>query len=590
MRAINLLIVDDDDVDRERLRRLLQRLEINVSITEAGSIAEARAHLQRSEFDCALVDYRLGDATGTDLVRLIKSELGRPFPVIMVTGIGDERVAVEAMREGVYDYLSKAQLRPQQIKNAIEGSLRWVQLETELAETQERLMRLSMFDSLTGLPNRNLFFDRLEQALRASGRGGATFALLMMDLNLFKEVNDTLGHEAGDKVLAEFGHRLQQLSRKSDTYARLGGDEFAGLLMGTDSVAGAVAVAEKVGRALRAPVAIEGDLVAVGVSIGIALFPAHGADARTLLANADQSMYEAKRSSKDYKVFTSRTSPGETNPFLVSSHLGEALDRKELFLHYQPKVSLQTGELVGVEALVRWQSHRFGLLAPSDFIPAAERSSLINPMTYAILDMALEQSRLWRDDGVELSMAVNLSARVLDDERLAERVVDALSSRGLKPETLMLEITETALMTSPTHARDALHALREAGVGISIDDFGTGYTSLKYLRDFPISEIKIDRLFISSLKCESRDASIVRSISALSDGFDVDLVAEGIESLECCPLLYELGCDFGQGFSIAYPMPADDLIAWRSGRASLMPSSGAKLRSAARLALQTSKG
>jgi diguanylate cyclase (GGDEF)-like protein len=567
-KPIKLLLVDDDDVDREKFRRLLRRSGLVIQIEDATSGREALARLSQSKFDCVVVDYRLGDTTGTDLVRSIKQASDTPIPVIMVTGLGDERVAVDAMREGVYDYLSKNRLKPQHLASAIEGSLRWAQLEEQLAGAQERLRRLGLFDTLTTLPNRNLFFDRLEQVLQSAQRNGDRFSLMMMDLNLFKEINDTMGHEAGDKVLAEIGRRLSRLTRAADTCARTGGDEFAAVLVGCDSAAGAMVVADKIHAALHDPMMIDDELVRVTVSIGVALFPTHGCDSRTLLAHADQAMYRAKRSSRACEVYS--PGPREARSVLIASHLPEALERGELFLEYQPKVHLATGALAGVEALARWSNPRLGLVAPSDFIPAAECSSLIKPMTYAILGSALDQAVKWRGQGRDISIAVNLSARMLDDDEVTTRCCAALEERGCSRGQLTLEITETALMASPLRAQQTLQSLHDAGIMISIDDFGAGYTSLKYLRDFQVSEIKIDKLFIRRLQSTSRDVAIVRSIAALSRGFNLKLVAEGIEDEGQCVLLRELGCDYGQGFAIGPPMSADRLEQWWNSRLSML--------------------
>lgn len=564
--AIQLLLVDDDDVDREKFRRLAGKSGLVIEIEEASSGREAIARLSERKFDCVIVDYRLGDTMGTDLVRSIKKASDTPVPVIMITGLGDERVAVEAMREGVYDYLSKHQLSPRNVASAIEGSLRWAELEAQLENAQERLLHLSLFDDLTKLPNRNLFFDRMEQMLQAAAREEFRFALMMMDLNLFKEINDSLGHAAGDKLLVEIGSRLSHLTRAADTVARIGGDEFAALLVGCDTASSAVIVADKIHTALHEPVIIDNELVHVSVSIGVALFPDHGRDSRTLLAHADQAMYRAKRSSRSCEVYSSGTR--DQRPFMVASDLSAALERDELFLEYQPKVDLETGALAGVEALVRWRNPRHGLVGPNDFIPAAECSVLIKPMTYAILDMALDQAALWSAQGQTIPVAVNLSARMFDDDELAARCCAALRARGLGPESLTLEITETAVMTSPLRAKEALDALHEAGIAISIDDFGAGYTSLRYLRDFEISEIKIDKIFIRNLQATSRDASIVRAIAALSREFNLKLVAEGIEDDRQCEQLHELGCDFGQGFAIGHPMSADELAGWCIARES----------------------
>jgi diguanylate cyclase (GGDEF)-like protein len=563
-KSFKLLIVDDDDVDREKFRRLLRGSDLVANIEEASSGRDAIARMHSDHFDCVIVDYRLGDTTGTELVRSIKEAIEYPIPIIMVTGCGDEEVAVVAMREGVYDYLTKNHLSSPIVESAIHGALRWGELETELVTSQERLKRLSLFDSLTNLPNRNLFFDRLEQTLQAAKRNEASFSLMMMDLNLFKEINDALGHAAGDQLLAEIGRRLSQLARASDTFARIGGDEFAAVLVGCDSASCAVVVAEKIHAALNEAMTIDNESVRVTASIGVALFPGHGTDMRTLLAHADQAMYRAKRSSCVCEVYS--TEGGETRSFLIACHLPEALAGGELFLEYQPKLDLGTGALAGVEALVRWRHPRLGLVSPNDFICIAERTSLIKPMTYAILGMALDQAALWRDQGWGVPMAVNLSARVVDDGELATRTCEALEARRLRPEDLTFEVTETALMTSPLRAQSNLRSLHEAGIAISIDDFGTGYTSLKYLRDFEISEIKIDKVFITGLVPGSRDAAIVRAIAALSGGFKVKLVAEGIEDESQCGLLHELGCDFGQGFALGRPMSARQFEAWRLAR------------------------
>jgi EAL domain-containing protein (putative c-di-GMP-specific phosphodiesterase class I) len=285
--------------------------------------------------------------------------------------------------------------------------------------------------------------------------------------------------------------------------------------------------------------------------------------------HADQAMYRAKRGNHAFEIYAADLQ--DTRPFLIASHLPEAVRRHELFLEYQPKLDLATGALAGIEALVRWNSPLLGLVAPNDFIPSAERSALIRPLTYAILDLALDQAARWRDQGWEVPVAVNLSARMFDDADLTANSCDALVIRHLKPENLTLEITETALMTNPRQAQDTLHSLHEAGIAISIDDFGVGYTSLKYLRDFEITEIKIDKLFITSLRPSSRDVSIVRSIAALSRGFNVKLAAEGIEDESYCELLHELGCDFGQGFAIGRPMTPERLEGWRTIRASMPP-------------------
>jgi len=565
-RTIRILVVDDDDVDREKFRRMVRKAGVRATVVEAESRAEAMERLAAESFDCVVVDYRLGEVTGVEVMQEINHERRPRLPVVMITGLGDERVAVEAMREGAYDYLSKTSLQPARVRAVIEGSLRWGEMEAQLDQARERLHHLSLYDTLTGLPNRNLFFDRLEQALSGAERAGSGLALLMMDLDGFKAVNDSLGHAGGDRLLTEVGRRLEQMARRCDTYARIGGDEFAAVLVGCDSLAGAVTIAERLRVAISEPCIVDGELVRVGMSVGVALYPDHGGDARTLLAHADGAMYLAKGGSRGYEI-SGGLGESEARAFLIATHLPEAVERGELYLDYQPRVHLRTGGLAGVEALARWHNPRLGSVCPAEFIPCAERSVLIQPMTYSILDMALDQVVAWRALGWEMPMAVNLSARMFDDPALTERVCEALAVREIDPAQLTLEITETALMTHVARTRETLAVLRAAGVRISIDDFGAGFTSLKYLREFDICEIKIDKLFITSLQPGSRDASIVSSLGVLTRGFSIDLVAEGVEDEATCPLLLDLGCDLVQGFGVARPMAPSAMPTWVAQRA-----------------------
>ncbi len=566
--SIHILIADDDDVDRELIRRLLAQSHLPLRIDEASSAAAALERLADEVPDVVILDRHLSDREGLDLVPVILGddrESERSCAIIMISGRGDERGVVQALRAGVHDYLPKCGLTRDGLEQSIQASLRWLANERELRDFTRRLTRLGMYDTLTGLPNRNLFYDRLEQARLATARGGATFALLMMDLDFFKEVNDSLGHEAGDQLLREVGRRLRESTRVTDSFARLGGDEFAGLLVGVDSIEGAVAVAEKISASIREPVVIEEQMVSVGVSIGIVLVRDPELEVRTLMCWADQAMYRAKREGRDYEVFTERGDLPEARPLLIAAQLGKALERREIFLNYQPKIDLGTGEVVGLEALARWQSPILGEVPPSEFIPIAERSTLIRQVTHRVLEMAVEQMRIWREVGFEVPVAVNISARALDDDQLAPAVARALAVHAVAANALTFEITETALVSSTSRARGVLRAVADLGVAISIDDFGSGFTSFRYLRELDISEIKVDGLFITHLDDAQRDSSIVRSIAELARGFGVRLVAEGIESEELWPTLRGLGCHIGQGFSIARPMTAADVPEWYRG-------------------------
>jgi len=567
-RDVRILIVDDDDVDREKLRRMLAKSDFPAEVVEAESGKSAMEAIRQAPFDCILLDYHLADGLGTDFIKQINAEKGGGCPIILVTGVGNEMVAVQAMREGVYNYLSKHSLNMDDLCETIEDSLRQANREKELKHSQERLKWLGLYDSLTGLPNRNLFFDRLEQATHAVSRSSTSFALFMIDLDLFKEVNDTFGHDAGDRVLAEIGQRLQQSSRVSDTYARVGGDEFAGILMGTHSVEDACVVAKAVSSAVKRPICIGEATVTVGASIGIALAPLHGTNSRKLLAKADMAMYSAKLGKRSYDLATlASQEPEEDNPIALARQIGDAIDRGELFLNFQPKICLESGKLAGLESLVRWNKPGTGLVHPGQFIPAIERTAAIGPLTYAILDMALDQMQIWAGRDWCVPVSVNISAQMLDNHELAPRIAAGLAQRGLAPELLTLEITESSLMSDPAKARRVLADLAAVGISISIDDFGSGYSSLAELQELDIHEIKLDRPFVEGLglkdtQRQDRSESIVRSVAALSEGFDINLVAEGIENRDQVHKLKTLGCTLGQGYSLARPMTARDFSTW----------------------------
>jgi diguanylate cyclase len=359
-----------------------------------------------------------------------------------------------------------------------------------------RAVHDSMHDSLTGLPNRTLLADRFGQALRADARSGTSTGLLLIDLDRFKEVNDTFGHHYGDQLLTQVGPRLTAALREVDTVARLGGDEFAVLLPGVRSVRDAIAVAANLRAVLEAPFHVEGIDLDLEASVGVVLSGEHGDDANVLLQRADVAMYVAK--ARDLGVFVYDPSADGHSPAKLAllGDLRRALDRGELVLHYQPKISISSGEVVGAEALVRWQHPERGLIFPDEFIPLAEHTGLIGPLTRYVLSSALARARKWSDAGRTLSVSVNLSARNLLDERLPAQVAELLFAHGVAADLLILEVTESAIMTEPVKAQHLLEQLSALGVRISIDDFGVGYTSLSQLKTLPVSELKIDRSLV----------------------------------------------------------------------------------------------
>ena len=424
----------------------------------------------------------------------------------------------------------------------------------------------SLHDGLTGLPNRALLADRLGQALRVDARLGTSTGVLLLDLDRFKQINDTFGHHRGDEVLTQVGPRLAGVVRDVDTVARLAGDEFVILLPDVGCAADAISVADTLRAAMETPFRVEGIDLDVEVSVGVVLSGEHGEDAATLLQRADIAMYAAKTQNLGvclYDGAVDRQSPARLALF---GEFRRALDHHELVLLYQPKLNISTGDLVGAEALVRWQHPERGLVHPDEFIPIIEHTGLIGPLTRYVLDLALAQARAWSDAGRSLTVSVNLSARNLLDEGLPGQVGALLKAHGVAPELLNLEVTESAIMTEPARARQSLEQLAELGIGISIDDFGAGYTSLGQLRYLPVSELKIDKSFVMTMTEDPSNALIVRSVVDLGHNLGFTLVAEGVDTEQILIALAAVGCDVAQGYYLSRPMTADEFDTWCAGR------------------------
>ena len=387
---------------------------------------------------------------------------------------------------------------------------------------------------------------------------------MVMDLDHFKEINDTLGHYHGDRLLQLVGQRLSSSLRAADTVARLGGDEFAILLPNVRDSAHAVEVARKLLESLSRSFEIDGLSLEVGGSVGIACFPEHGADGETLLQRADIAMYVAKGAhGTGARLYEKEQDGHSVQRLALAGELRRAIETGELVLHYQPKVDVATGRVVGAEALCRWQHPSLGLIMPADFVPMAEHTGLITPLTKHVLDLALEQICRWRDDGKHLSVAVNLSARsFLDSQLLEEELPALLLEKAIDPALLELEITESMIVGDPQRARGVLEGLNDLGVTVAIDDFGTGYSSLAYLRELPVDEIKIDRSFVLEMKGDRSGETIVRSIIDLAHNLGLRAVAEGVEDQGLLTRLTELGCDTAQGYHISRPLPAERLEQW----------------------------
>jgi diguanylate cyclase (GGDEF)-like protein/PAS domain S-box-containing protein len=443
------------------------------------------------------------------------------------------------------------------------GSLRDV--SERKAET-EALQYQALHDSLTGLANRTFLQERLEETIRAGEREMKPCAVLLMDLDGFKSVNDSLGHQAGDRLLLQVAERMRRVLRKADTVARYGGDEFAVVPWGATDVSRAVLIAEKILNAMDQPFTIDDQSISVSLSIGIAAFPQHADDAPTLIRRADVAMYTAKRARSGFSVYSVDQEGGDNGEGVpLVGKLRYAIDQFELVLHYQPIVSAVDGKPLKVEALVRWGHPVHGLLPPDDFIPAAEQTNLIKPLTAWVLNEALGQVHAWSKAGIDVGVSVNLSARNLLDGELPDAVEQLLRTWQVSPEKLSLEITEGTIIAN--EGEDTLQRLHDIGVQISVDDFGTGYSSLTYLKRLPVREIKIDKSFVIDMATNRDGAAIVRSTIDLGHSLGLTVVAEGIEDEPTAALLREYGCDFLQGFHISRPAAPGPLGPWLRTRA-----------------------
>ena len=449
-----------------------------------------------------------------------------------------------------------------------------IQDVTEIRKAEEQICYLAYFDGLTGLANRELFNDRLTKALASGIRKNKIMALLFLDLDRFKLINDTLGHHIGDQLLVAVAERIGKSVRDTDSVARfgddeskfcvsrLGGDEFTVLLSDLEKPEEAAIVANRIIDSICQPFNLEGYEVFVTTSLGISVFPYDGKDADSLIKNADSAMYEAKqRGRNNYQFFKESLNKSSSSRLSLENDLRKALENNELCLWYQPKIQVASGKIIGVEALLRWQHPEKGIVGPAEFIPVAEDSGLIRPITEWVLRTACIQNKEWQTAGYDrIRMAVNLSGQNFNEQKIEHMVEKALVASDLEPEFLELELTESILMESENATLCVLEQFNNQGINIAIDDFGTGYSSLSYLKNFPIQTLKIDRSFIKDLTSNHNDTAIVRAIVAMAHSLDLEVIAEGVETVEQLNFLTALGCDDVQGFLYSRPVPAEQFV------------------------------
>ncbi len=544
-----VLVVDDDRSTRSALRAALQRS--GFVVTEAVDGSEVEAEVQRMRPDVILMDALMPVMDGfTACARLQDSPEWRQIPVLMITALEDSASIERAFAAGASDYI------PKPIHLAVVNQR--VRRLVDATRAERHVRHLAYNDSLTGLPNRTLFNEHLIRCIERATPAAKSLALLYLDLDRFKFVNDTLGHETGDKLLKSVSERIRGCVRASDCVARLGGDEFAIVIDELPNVGVASSTAQKICHAITAPFEIDGHDLVVSASIGIAIFPTNGIDSSTLLRHADTAMYRAKKKSSGFQFFEENMEASASEHLRFEGALRRALERNEIVVFFQPIATAGDCRIVGMEALARWRHPSRGLVSPLEFIPLAEETGLIIPIGEAVLRAACLQLKKWHDSGANhLYVTVNLSGLQLQQVNFIDTLRAALRDTGVDPRCLTLEITESMLMVHAEETLLLLRALKATGVELAIDDFGTGYSSLAYLRRFPVDVLKIDRAFTRDMTKNVDDASIVSGIISLAHNLRLKVVAEGVETEEQRSYLSTLQCDCIQGYLLSEPLSSE---------------------------------
>jgi diguanylate cyclase (GGDEF)-like protein len=555
---LKIMLVDDDDVDRMTVRRALQQSGLDFDLTEAVNGAAALAACGEHKFDCVFLDYRLPDADGDTILAAMVADYDSQAAVVFLTGQDDEGLALKMMGSGAVDYLTKGEISATVLKRA-------VLYATARQNFHKQLSEMARIDVLTGLPNRSVFETVLTKAIAQATRAGSLVAVTILDLDNFKDVNDTLWHPAGDALLKMTAERLSARGRVTDTVMRLGGDEFAIIAPNLADARGASRHAQKIIDALAEPFRIEEHDLHVSTSAGIALAPMDGADPSKLLKSADMALYKAKADGRGrYHFYDEKMNAAAQDQRVLESELRVALEQNQFELFYQPKIDILTGQVLGTESLIRWNQPGRGLILPDAFIPAAEKAQLIVEIGDWVLQETCRQNVAWQKSGIPpLNCSINLSPHQLKDSHLISSIDKALEQSNLEYGCLEIEITESAILDNIKSISALLGMLRMRGVSVSIDDFGTGYSSLTHLKQLPVDKLKIDRSFVSNLPGSGGgDAAITNAAISLGHTFGLKVIAEGVEEQSQLDYLQREGCDQAQGYFMSRPRPADEFAAW----------------------------
>jgi diguanylate cyclase (GGDEF)-like protein len=581
-----ILIIDDD----EQIRNLLKEvLSPENDCTTVGSAEDALTILETIDFNLVVSDISMGEISGLEMVPRVL-EHHPDTVVVMISGQQTIDSAIDAMRAGAFDYITKP-LDLRLIETTVRRALGHHELlkqkrryedhlEDLVRERTAEIEHLAYHDGLTDLPNRVLFEDRCSQALAIAQRNQNLVAAMLVSIDRFKKVTESLGHAAGDAVLTQAAARLQSCVTNGDTVARMEGDEFALLLTQVAKTGDLAEVARTISEVFRAPFHLGGQEVYVTTSTGISLFPFNGEDSSTILRNAEAALYRAKKQGgNNYQFYAADMNARAVKRLALETSMRRAIENDEFITYYQPVVNLASETIIGFEALVRWQHPELGLLPPAKFIGLAEDTGLILDIDKFVMRAGCLQTRAWQDQGLgRLRLAANISARHFQEDDFLDRLMEIIGQTGLDPSCLELELTETSIMENTESAVELLTEIRKLGVTVAIDDFGTGYSSLSYLKRLPIDTVKLDRSFVKGATTDRDDAALVMAIVTLAHNLELRVIAEGVETEEQAMFLRQLRCDEAQGFLFGKPMPAEVFERFHQRRSK--PTAGLSLKAA----------
>lgn len=566
-----ILVANDDDLTRELTRSVLVEGGFRVEEAHDGEVAVAQ--FTRLQPDLVIMDVMMPKLDGfgaCSQMREIESadeHVEGLTPIIMLTALDDVDAVRRAFDAGATDFITKPIHWPLFI-HRIRYAARTHRIAKELGAEKKRLEHVTNYDPVTNLANRNLINDRLDHAVVEARRRPQVLGVILIDLDRFKIINDSYGHELGNTVLKLIANRLHQFTRESDTLGRIGGDEFIILAKQLHDPSDASRIATTVIDALKEPFDIDGIEIIVTASLGIATYPLDGLDSDTLIKNAEAAMYQAKSGGRDgFQFFTESLNQTARERLSLETQLRHALDKNEFFLCYQPQMHIADGTLWGAEALIRWRRPGKGIVVPDSFVPILEDTGIIMKVGEWILTTACTQIILWQEQGFDMAISINLSARQFGDGKLVDMLLGIVRETGIDPCYLELELTESTLMKNASSAIETMRKLKDNGIRLSIDDFGTGYSSLAYLKKLPVNHLKVDKSFVLNMSTDEDDKTIVRSTIDLAHNLGLGVIAEGVENIQTLKLLKEMNCDLAQGFFIGRPLEANHLDAWLAGYA-----------------------